>query len=78
MDEDCTVFSTCFFDKADDRIHDVGVDDVLYIIFCPVEGEKAHAFDSSVVGAVPACTVDDVGDLIECEPLDVLPEGTVT
>lgn len=61
-----------FFDEADDGIDDIGVDDVLYVVFGPVEGEEAHAFDGGVVGAVSACAVDDVGDLVEGEPLDIL------
>ena len=78
MDEDRAMFATCFFDEADDCVDNIGVDDVLYIVFCPVEGEEAHALDGGVVRTVPACAVDDMGDLIECEPLDVLAEGTVT
>lgn len=78
VDEDCAVFATCFFDEADYCIHDVGVDYVLYVVFCPVKGKEAHAFDGCIVRAVSACAVDDMCDLIECEPLDVLVEGTVT
>jgi hypothetical protein len=72
VDEDSPVFFFGLFDEADDCIDDVGVDDMLYVVFGPVEGEEAHALDSGVVGTVPACTVDNMGDLIECEPLDVL------
>lgn len=78
MNEDCAMFATCFFDEAHDCIDNVGVDDVLYIVLGPVEGEEAHAFDGGVVGTVPACTIDDMGDLVEGEPLDVLPQITAT
>lgn len=38
VDEDCAMLATCFFDEADDCIDNVGVDDVLYVVLCPVEG----------------------------------------
>lgn len=52
--------------------------DVLNLILCPVEGEEAHALDGGVVGALPARAVDNVGDLVEGEPLDVLGWGAGT
>ena len=61
-----------FFYEADNCIDDIGVDDMLYIIFGPVKGEKAHSFDCGIIGAVPACAVDDMGDLIESEPFNIL------
>lgn len=72
MHEDGAVFFFGLFDEADDCIDDVGVDDVLNVILSPVEGEEAHALDGGVVGTMPACTVDNMGDLIEGQPLDVL------
>jgi hypothetical protein len=44
----------------------------LYVIFCPIEGEEAHAFDDCIVLWVFSCAVDYVCDLVEGEPFDIL------
>jgi len=69
------LFLLSFLDEADNSIDNILFCDVLYLIFGPIEGEKAHALDGGVVGTLSACTVDDMGDLIEGEPLDVLDVG---
>lgn len=72
MDEYGAKFLPSLFDEADDGIDNCLIDDVLDCSFFPVKGEEGHALDDWVVLAVPACAVDDMGDLIEAEPLDVL------
>ena len=72
MDEDGAVLAFSLLDEADNRVDDILVDDVLDVVFGPVEGEEAHSLDGAVVLAVPSCAVDDVGDLVEGQPLDVL------
>jgi hypothetical protein len=72
VDEDCTVLAFGFLDEADYCVDDILVDDVLDVVLCPVEGEEAHALDGVVVLRVPSCAVDDVGDLVEGQPFDVL------
>lgn len=72
------VVSLGLLDEADDCVDDVLVDDVLDVVLCPVEGEEAHALDGVVVLGVPACAVDDMGDLVEGQPFDVLPKPNST
>ena len=67
-----TVLFFGLFDEAYDCIYDILVDDVLYVGFSPVEGEEAHAFDGGVVVGLSACAVDDVRDLVESKPLNIL------
>lgn len=61
------------FNKADYSIDDTLVDDGLDAIFGPIEGEEAHALDGGVVLRVAAGAIDDMRDLVEGKPLDVLP-----
>ena len=72
MDEYGAVFLFGLFDEADDCVDDVLIGDVLEVVFCPVEGEEGHAFDCAVVGTVFSCAIDDVADLIEGQPFNVL------
>ena len=72
MDEDGAVLTLSLLDEADNRVDDILVDDVLDIVLCPVEGEEAHAFDGGVVVGLSACAVDDVRDLVESKPLNIL------
>jgi len=72
------VFLLGLLDKAKDGVDDILVNDVLDAVFGPVEGEEAHALDGTVILAVPSSAVDDMGDLVEAEPLDVLSGGGPT
>jgi hypothetical protein len=72
MDEDGAVLTLSLLDEADNRVDDILVDDVLDVVLCPVEGEEAHSLDGTIVLAVPSRAVDDVGDLVEGQPFDVL------
>ena len=72
MNKNCTVLAFGFFDEADYCVDDILVDNVLNIVFCPVESEEAHTFNSGVVLTVTSCTVDDVSDLVEAKPFNVL------
>ncbi len=78
MNQHSAVFLLDLFDEADHCVDDVLVDDVLDVCFGPVEGEEAHALDGGVVGTVPTRAVDYVRDLVERQPLDVLPRGSFT
>ena len=66
------LFSSGLFDEADYGIDDALVDDGLDAIFGPIEGEEAHALDGGVVLRVPTGAIDDMRDLVESQPLDVL------
>lgn len=70
--ENSSVLSFGLFDEVDDCIDDILINDVLNIVLGPVEGQETHSFDCRVVLAVSSCAVDDMGDLIERQPLDVL------
>ena len=59
-------------DESNYCINHALIDDGLDVIFGPIKGEEAHALDSGVILRVPACAIDDMGDLVEREPLDVL------
>ena len=72
MHQDCPLLVARLLDEADYCVDDALVDDGLNVVFRPVEGEEAHALDGGVVLGVPARAVDDMGDLVEGEPLDVL------
>lgn len=78
MYEDGAVLSLGLLDEADDCIDDVLVDNVLDVVLCPVKCEEAHSLNGVVVLGVPACAVDDMGDLVEGQPFDVLPKPTST
>jgi len=72
VDKNCAMLAFSLFDEADYSTDDILVDDILNIVLSPVEGEKAHSFDSCVVLSMPSCAVDDVSDLIKGQPLYVL------
>ena len=65
MYENGAVLSFGFFYEADYSIDDILVDDILWVVFGPIEGEEAHAFDGGIILAVSACAIDDMCDLIE-------------
>ena len=65
MNKNGTVFFFGLFDEAYDCIDDILVDDILNIVFCPIEGEKAHAFDGSIVLTMSACTINNMSNLVE-------------
>ena len=67
-----TVLFFGLFDEAYDCVDDILVDDVLNIVFCPIEGEKAHAFNSGIILTMSACTINDMSDLVEGQPFNVL------
>lgn len=66
------MFLLDFFDESHHGIDDVLIDDVLDVVFGPVEGEEAHALDDWTVGGMPACAIYYMCDLVESEPFDVL------
>ena len=72
VDENSAVLLFGLLYEADDGVDDILVDDVLDVGFVPVEGEEAHAFDGGVVVGLSACAVDDVRDLVESKPLNIL------
>ena len=67
-----------FFDEANNCINNVLVDYILNVGFCPVKGEKTHAFYGGIILRVPTCAVNDMGDLIEGKPFDVLDGRSAT
>jgi hypothetical protein len=72
MDEDGAVLALGLLDEAEEGVDNVLIDDVLNVVFGPVEGEEAHPFDGGVILTVPARAIDDMRDLVETQPLDVL------
>jgi hypothetical protein len=73
MHKHCAVFLAGLLDEADNGVDDCLIDDILDGIFSPVKGEKGHALDDWVILGMPASTIDDMGDLIEAQPLNILP-----
>lgn len=72
MDQDSALLATRLLNEPNHSIDDTLVDDGLNAVFRPVEGEEAHALDGGVVLGVTTCAVDDMRDLVECQPFDVL------
>ena len=72
------MFATSLLDEAEDGVDDVGVDDVLYVVFAPVEGEEAHALDSGVIATVSSGTIDHMRHLIQSQPFYVLTQPRPT
>ena len=66
------MLSLGFFDEPDDRVDDILIDHILYIVLRPVKSKEAHSLDSTIILAVPPCAVDDMRDLVEGQPLYVL------
>jgi hypothetical protein len=58
--------------EPDNGIDNILINDILYVSFVPVEGEKAHAFDGGIVMGLSACAIDDMSNLIESKPLNIL------
>lgn len=59
-------------DESNYCINNALIDDSLDVIFGPIKSEEAHALDRGVILRVPSRAIDDMGDLVECEPLDIL------
>lgn len=59
------MFFAGIFDEAEDGVDDVGIDDMLYVVLAPVEGQETHALDSRIIRTVTPSTVYHVGDLIQ-------------
>ena len=72
MDEYSTMLLFSFLNKAYNSVDNALINDVLNTILCPIESEKAHSFDGSIVVAMSSCAVDDMSDLVESEPLYIL------
>lgn len=75
--EYCTVFAFGFLYEVDYSLDDILVDDVLYVIFRPIEGEETHAFDDGIVLRVSSRAVNYVCDLVKGEPFDIL-DGVIS
>lgn len=78
VDKNGTVLLPCLFNKTENGVDDILVDNILNAVLSPVEGEKTHPFDGGIVLAVSACAVDNMGNLVEAEPLDVLSRWSTT
>ena len=72
MNEYSAVLLFGLLDEAHNGVDYTLINDVLYAIFGPIEGEEAHAFYGSIVVTVSSSAVDDMCDLIESEPFDIL------
>ena len=72
VDKNGAVLLPCLFDKTKNGVNDILVDNILNAVLGPVKGEEAHPFDCGIVLAVSACAVDNMGNLVETEPLNVL------
>ena len=72
VDKNGAVLLPGLFDKTKNGVDDILVDNILNAVLGPVKGEEAHPFDCGIVLGVSACAVDNMGNLVEAEPLDVL------
>ena len=72
MDQYSTVFLFGFLNKTYNSVDNALINDVLNTILCPIECEKAHSFDGSIVVTMSSCAVDNMSDLVESAPLYIL------
>jgi hypothetical protein len=72
VNKDCTLLLSGLLYKPKDSIDNILFCNILYLCFGPIEGKKAHAFDGGIIAALSTCTIDDMCDLVEIKPLDIL------
>lgn len=62
----------CLFNKANNSVDDILVDDILDVGFGPIESKEAHSSNGSVILWLSACAIDYVSNLIQGQPFYVL------
>ena len=72
VNKNCALFLPGLLYKPKNSIDNILFCDVLYLCFRPIKGKKAHALDGGIIAALPTCAIDDMGDLVESQPLDIL------
>ena len=78
MNKNSSMLLLSLFNKTDNCIDYTLINNVLNTILGPVKSEKAHPLHSCIIVTMPARAVDDMGDLVEGEPFDVLNKGAGT
>ena len=68
----CPILAPCIFNEAHHCVNYILISYVLCGLLIPVKCEERHAFYDCVILTVPPCAINNMGHLVQREPIDVL------